>query len=209
MTTRLVRWSGPAQPESPTSRHVTHPPVPGGQATGSAATLGVNCLNAPAAHQPGRRYFSDRVPEGIASQDGHPASRNATAPCTWHHGRVSIRCLLVDDNAAFLESASVILQREGMTVVGVASNSAEALRQARALRPDVILVDIGLGDESGFDLARLLAQDGQGSGAEVILISARAEADYAELIAESPAAGFLVKPDLSAQAISRILDHTP
>ncbi len=94
-------------------------------------------------------------------------------------------------------------------MVGVASNSAEALRQARVLRPDVILVDIGLGDESGFDLARLLTQDGQAGGDEVILISARAEIDYAELIAESPAAGFLVKSELSAQAIRRILGHTP
>ena len=77
-----------------------------------------------------------------------------------------------------------------------------------ALRPDVILVDIGLGDESGFDLARLLAQDGQGGGAEVILISTGAEADYTELIAESPAAGFLAKSELSARGISRILGHT-
>ena len=99
----------------------------------------------------------------------------------------------------------MLLQREGVIVVGAASNSAEALRLAGALRPDVILVDIGLGEESGFDLARLLAQDGNAGGAEVILISARAEADYAELIAESPAAGFLVKSDLSAQAINRIL----
>jgi DNA-binding NarL/FixJ family response regulator len=118
---------------------------------------------------------------------------------------VSIRCLLVDDNDAFLKAATVLLQREGLTVVGVASNSAEALRQARALRPDVILVDIGLGDESGFDLARLLAQGEQGGSAEVILISARAETDYTELIAQSPAAGFLVKSELSAQAISRVL----
>ena len=116
-----------------------------------------------------------------------------------------LRCLLVDDNDAFLAAASVLLQREGVTVVGVASNSAEALRQARALRPDVILVDIGLGTESGFDLARLLAQDGRGGGAEVILISARAETDYEDLVAESPAAGFLVKSELSTQAISRIL----
>ena len=99
-----------------------------------------------------------------------------------------------------------------MTVAGVASDSAEALRQARALRPDVILVDIGLGDESGFDLARLLAQDRQdnlGGNAEVILISARAEIDYAELIAESPAAGFLAKSELSARAIGRLLGHLP
>jgi DNA-binding NarL/FixJ family response regulator len=122
---------------------------------------------------------------------------------------VSIRCLLVDDRDAFLSGARDLLQREGVTVAGTASNSAEALRQARALRPDVILVDIGLGRESGFDLARLLAQDAQAGRAEVILISARAESDYAELIAESPAAGFLVKPELSAQAISRILGHAP
>jgi len=96
-----------------------------------------------------------------------------------------------------------------VTVVGVASSIAEALRQARALRPDVILVDIGLGDESGFDLARLLARDGQGVDAEVILISTHAEADYSELTAESPAAGFLAKSELSARGISRILDHTP
>jgi DNA-binding NarL/FixJ family response regulator len=117
--------------------------------------------------------------------------------------------VLVDDSDAFLKAASVLLQREGVMVAGMASNSAEALRLAGVLRPDVILVDIGLGEESGFDLARLLARDGQGGGAEVILISARAEADYAELIAESPAAGFLVKSDLSARAIDRILSHTP
>jgi DNA-binding NarL/FixJ family response regulator len=119
-----------------------------------------------------------------------------------------MRCLLVDDSDAFLKAASILLQREGMTVVGVASNSAEALRQARALRPDVILIDIGLGDESGFDLARLLDADGQVGDAQVILISAHAETDYAELIAESPAAGFLVKSELSAQPIGRVLGHT-
>ena len=122
-----------------------------------------------------------------------------------------LRCLLVDDNAAFLEAASVLLEREGLTVAGLASSIAEALRQARALRPDLILVDIGLGNESGFDLARLLAQDGrgdQGVGAEVILISTGAEADYREMIDDSPAAGFLAKSELSVRGISRILGHT-
>ena len=123
-----------------------------------------------------------------------------------------LRYLLVDDNDAFLKAASVLLKREGVTVVGVASNTAEALRQARALRLDVILVDIGLGDESGFDLAWLLARDRQGgqrARAEVILVSSYAETDYAELIADSPAAGFLAKSELSAEAIGRILGRTP
>ncbi len=119
-----------------------------------------------------------------------------------------LRCLLVDDNEAFLEAAGVLLEREGLTVVGVASSIAEALRQARALKPDVILVDIGLGDESGFDLAQLLAQDGLADDADVILISARAEMDYTELLADSPAAGFLPKSELSGQGISRILGST-
>ena len=128
-----------------------------------------------------------------------------------------LRCLLVDDNEAFLEAASLLLEREGVAVVGVASSIAEALRQARALRPDVILVDIGLGNESGFDLARLLAQEdhgdlrghgGQRVGADVILISTGAEADYAELIAESPAAGFVAKSELSVRRINRILGYT-
>jgi CheY-like chemotaxis protein len=116
-----------------------------------------------------------------------------------------LRCLLVDDNDAFLAAASLLLEREGLKVVGVASSTAGALQQVRALRPDVTLVDIGLGNESGFSLARLLARDDQGT--VVISISAEAEADYAELIAESPAAGFLAKPELSARKIGRILGH--
>ena len=117
-----------------------------------------------------------------------------------------LRCLLVDDNQAFLETASLLLEREGVTVAGVASSIAQALGQARALRPDLILVDIGLGEESGFDLARLLARDDL--AADVILISTGAEADYAELIDDSPAAGFLPKSDLSLHGISRLLGHT-
>ena len=121
-----------------------------------------------------------------------------------------LSCLLVDDNDAFLETARALLERQGVQVAGVASNIAGALRQAHALGPDVILVDIGLGEESGFDLARLLVADGQGGQrgrADVILISAQAERDYADLIAESPAAGFLPKSELSAQRIRQILNR--
>jgi CheY-like chemotaxis protein len=120
-----------------------------------------------------------------------------------------LRCLLVDDNDVFLETASLLLEREGLTVVGMASSIAEALEQARALRPDLILVDIGLGDESGFTLARLLAGDGQSGGGEVILISTAAEADYREMIDDSPVAGFLAKSELSLRGISRVLGRTP
>ena len=143
---------------------------------------------------------------------GIPASCNAAVVRACQPGRMPLRCLLIDDSDAFLRAASVLLEREGVTVAGVASNSVDALRQARVLRPDVILVDVGLGDENGFDLARLLArdgQDGQDGHAPVIMISARAEADYADLIAESPVAGFLSKSELSARQIDRVLRRTP
>jgi DNA-binding NarL/FixJ family response regulator len=117
-----------------------------------------------------------------------------------------MRCLLVDDNAAVLSSARTLLSQQGVTIVGTASNSAEVLQMAAALRPDVVLVDIMLGDENGFDLACRLAEVNRGTMA-VIMISTAAESDYADLVAESPAAGFLAKAELSAEGIRRILSR--
>ena len=118
-----------------------------------------------------------------------------------HPELVIMRCLLVDDNTTFLEIARSLLARDGVTVAGTASCSAEAVRQATVLQPDVAVVDIRLGTENGFDLARDLATQ----GITVIMTSTSAEADYADLIAESPVAGFLAKADLSALGIRRIL----
>jgi len=119
---------------------------------------------------------------------------------------VAIRSLIVDDNRAFLDAARTLLEREGLIVAGVASTSADALRQAETLRPDVILVDVFLGQESGLELTRMLVENGQSDGAAVILISSHSEADLADLIAPSPASGFLPKTELSARAIRRIVD---
>ena len=114
--------------------------------------------------------------------------------------------LIVDDNGLFLEAASALLEREGLHVVGVATTSTQALQRAEELRPQVVLVNIMLGGESGFDLARRLAGQSGDGGPTVILISTHAEADFADLIAESPAAGFVSKQELSADAIQRIVN---
>ncbi|HEV3380868.1 MAG TPA: response regulator transcription factor [Trebonia sp.] len=115
-----------------------------------------------------------------------------------------MRCVIVDDDEAFIQAAGALLEREGMRVAGVATNSAEALQRALALRPDIVLIDIRLGAESGFDVAAKLA--GAWRLATLIMISTHDGADYADLIAESPVAGFLPKAELSAAAIRRILD---
>ena len=114
-------------------------------------------------------------------------------------------CLIVDDSAGFLDAARTLLVQEGISVVGVASTKVEALQRAKELRPEVILVDIDLGAESGFDLARRLVEESGLDPRSVILISTHAREEFADLIEASAAGGFLSKSDLSASAIREIL----
>ena len=117
-----------------------------------------------------------------------------------------MRCVIVDDNSLFLEGAVDLLTREGLDVVGVASDSAGAIRLVTELRPDVTLVDIDLGDEDGFELAQQLS-DISAASSKVILVSTHAEEDLAHLIEASPALGFVSKARLSAQAIRGLLER--
>lgn len=125
----------------------------------------------------------------------------------WHARWV--RCVIVDDNEFFLTEACALLQREGIDVVGVATNRDEALRVITRLRPHVTLVDIDLGDESGFELVRALVGQPMRLTSRVIFISAYAQADFADLIDASPAAGFVAKAQLSARAIRAVLNGEP
>jgi CheY-like chemotaxis protein len=118
---------------------------------------------------------------------------------------VALSCLIVDDNAEFLEAARELLRRQGIDVVGVASTVAEALERAAELQPDVTLVDVYLGGESGFDLARMLDEAAPGARPAVILISTYAEGDLADVISSSPVVGFLSKSDLSGSAVRAVL----
>jgi DNA-binding NarL/FixJ family response regulator len=122
-----------------------------------------------------------------------------------HAASKPIRCLIVDDNHSFLQAARVLLTREGLDIAGVASNGAEALRATETLRPDVVLVDISLGEENGCEVARSIVAAGD-NDATVILISTHSEADYGDMIANCPAAGFIPKPELSASAIHEIVN---
>ena len=110
-----------------------------------------------------------------------------------------MRCLIVDDSAVFIHAACRLLVRQGITVVGVACTSEEASRRFTDLRPDVTLVDVELGGESGFDVAEQL--HATEPSAPVILVSTHTADHFAEMIGESPAAGFISKSALTADAI--------
>jgi two-component system, NarL family, nitrate/nitrite response regulator NarL len=116
---------------------------------------------------------------------------------------VALRCLIVDDSEEFLDSASRLLSAQGLEVVGRASSGAEAVRLVRTLAPDVALVDVQLADEDGLEVTRRLVADARET--RVILISTHSENELAELIAGSPAVGFLPKAALGADAIAELL----
>jgi DNA-binding NarL/FixJ family response regulator len=117
------------------------------------------------------------------------------------------RVLVVDDSPGFLAAAARVLRGEGMVVVGTAATSAEALSRTREMEPDVALVDIDLGPESGLELARRLAAEPDARRRRIILISTHSAEDFADLIAASPAIGFLPKSRLSATAIEQLLER--
>jgi DNA-binding NarL/FixJ family response regulator len=119
---------------------------------------------------------------------------------------MALTCLIVDDSLEFFEAARQLLAEDGVTVVGFAATSDEAVREALALRPDVTLVDIALGAESGFDVARRLAGLPDGKP-PVVLISAESGSELAELVDASGARGFVSKTDLSGDAIRNLLAH--
>jgi DNA-binding NarL/FixJ family response regulator len=121
-------------------------------------------------------------------------------------GLMRLRCLIVDDHASFREEMRGLLVEQGLDVVGGAGSAGEAVRQIAELRPDVALIDIDLGGESGLELARRLReQPGQGAVPHLILISTHDEAEYADVIEASSAIGFLAKIDLSAATIRQML----
>jgi DNA-binding NarL/FixJ family response regulator len=122
-----------------------------------------------------------------------------------------VRCVIVDDNEPFLQEARELLEREGIDVIGVATTAGEALTKIAELGPDLTLVDIDLGRESGFDLMRAMTDQPSRTTTRVILISVHDESDFADLIQASSAAGFVSKTELSAQAIQDVLanDRTP
>jgi DNA-binding NarL/FixJ family response regulator len=154
-------------------------------------------------------------PESAAAECAATATQRAIfllagmrdAPMPVNLTSMALRCLIVDDNEGFLRSARLLLEREGITVVGEASTGEDAVRHAEQLRPDVVLVDVDLGPENGFDVVRWLHDRLAPSAPELILISIHAEQDLAELVAASSAAGFISKSQLSADAIHRLLDR--
>jgi CheY-like chemotaxis protein len=117
--------------------------------------------------------------------------------------------LIVDDHDGFRRLARGMLEAAGFTVAEAATG-AEATQAVRTVRPGLVLLDIGLPDFDGFEVARRLAAVPAGDRAPVVVLTSTREArDYGARIAASPAAGFLPKDELSGAALRRFLAREP
>jgi DNA-binding NarL/FixJ family response regulator len=113
------------------------------------------------------------------------------------------KVLIVDDHAAFRESASALLEAEGFDVVGEAADGESAIAEVERIRPEIALVDIQLPGLDGFDVAERLA--GHADAPVVILISSRDAAAYGSRVVEAPVRGFLTKRSLSGAALAGLV----
>jgi CheY-like chemotaxis protein len=112
--------------------------------------------------------------------------------------------LVVDDHPSFRRFARRLLEAAGFAVVEEAGDGASALAAVRALRPDVVLLDVLLPDTTGFELADTLSVEP--AGPVVVLTSSRSAGDFDVSLARSSARGFIAKRDLTAAAFAALVD---
>lgn len=115
--------------------------------------------------------------------------------------RVSV--LVVDDDARFRGLAARMLTGENMVVVGQAASVAEAVELVAALRPDAVLVDVGLPDGSGLTLARRLAT--LPWRPRIVVTSSDRDATTHDGALAAGAVGFVPKGDLPDGSLLRLL----
>jgi DNA-binding NarL/FixJ family response regulator len=119
---------------------------------------------------------------------------------------MSLTVLVVDDDDGFRRLVSRMLKSWGLTVLGEAGTSAEGLERTAQLRPDVVLVDVGLPDGDGFALTQQLV--GLPWQPKVVVISSDADRANAAAAHDAGAAGFVAKEALPGAAARTLISGT-
>ena len=112
--------------------------------------------------------------------------------------------LIVDYHPSFRATARMLLESEGWTVVGEAAGGMDGIEAARALGPDVVLLDVNLPDIDGFEVAERLTAGGE-AGPAVVLVSSRDASDLGPRVSSCGACGFVAKADLSSDAVRELV----
>ena len=116
-----------------------------------------------------------------------------------------IRVLIADDHGLFAETLVALLATEDrVQVVGSARDGKEAVRLARKLRPDVILMDISMPIMDGFEATRRIRRD-QKSACVLMLTGSNSRTDV-DLARKAGAAGYVTKDRIAAELIDAIVE---
>ena len=131
-------------------------------------------------------------------------SRTTTACGTCDHFNPVPTVLVVDDHPSFRKTARALLESEGFEVVGEAADGASAIEAVRALRPDVVLLDVYLPDIDGFEVVAALSRNGPLP--KIVLTSSHDVHDFGRLVEGSGARGFIPKAELSRATLCPLLE---
>jgi two-component system response regulator NreC len=105
---------------------------------------------------------------------------------------MAIKILLVDDHTMFRAGVKALLEGEmGLEVVGEASNGEEGVDQVRALKPDVVVMDLSMPGTDGLEATRRIAALGLKS--RVLVLTAHGEEEYLVPVVDAGASGYLMK----------------
>ncbi len=113
--------------------------------------------------------------------------------------------LIIDDDPRFRAQARDVLEADGFDVVAQAVDGATGLEAARSVRPDFVLLDVGLPDVDGFEVARALAVDGPPP--LVVLTSSRDARSYGRRLTNGDSLGFIPKEQVTGAAIRALVDR--
>jgi DNA-binding NarL/FixJ family response regulator len=113
--------------------------------------------------------------------------------------------LIIDDDPRFRMQAADVLAADGFVVIGEAADGASGLEASQALKPDFVLLDIGLPDIEGFEVARALSTNRPPP--LVVLTSSRDARAYGRRLGEGPFLGFIPKERISGAAIRALVDR--
>lgn len=116
---------------------------------------------------------------------------------------MTIKVLLADDHVVVRDGLRLILEADGdMTVVGDAANGREAVRMARELHPDVVLMDIAMPELNGIDATQRVRE--QCPSSQVVILSMHATTEHVHRALQAGARGYLLKESAGQEVAAAI-----
>jgi two-component system response regulator DesR len=115
----------------------------------------------------------------------------------------TVRVLIADDNELFSSALQAILEPEpGVIVLGLTADGGEALRLARELRPDVVLMDLSMPVQDGFVATERIRAEVPGT--EVVVLTGSADDGDVERARAAGAAGYVTKDRIAAELVKAV-----